>query len=362
MYKKILCIFFAISFFIVGCKNTNEKDDIKIGVIGNDYPINRAFVSKMMSFVGYKKSDIVSLDNVVNFEDVENNSWDKKYINCAYIKGDMSGVLENKFAPNENLTITQTQYLINKYDKSKKIKIDDKNKDKPISYALWCDIYMKMINDNSIKNDEVIILATDKTNRELKEGYVLTDKGLFCFDGIDVNKYLNTKVKVIKKDKDVIAITEILDLSPTLKRAYIENFSDNYVDIFVGGGRKRLMLEKNVVIREKDVLADIKISGNKANSIEYYTETIRGNINKIDDKIIRINNKNYILDDNFTVYEKNGTITYADKKHLIIGENIASYFVKGNENKIYGAIIDEIPKYENIRINITNNNNYYFSL
>lgn len=361
MIKKIIFILF-ITTLLCGCTKTNKNTEIKIGIIGNDYPIDRATVSKMMALATYTKNDILALDNVINFKDVKDNSWYYKYINCAYIKGDMSGVLEDKFDPNVNLTITQTQYLIDKYDKNKKIKIDDTNKDKPVSYALWCDIYAQIMGEN-IQQDEVVILATKNTNKNLKEDYVLTDKGLYIFEGINPNNYLNTKVKVFKRDNDVIAITEVLETEPVLNRCYIKKAENNSVDVFIGGGTKRFYIKnQNIPIPTENTLADIKFKNDEVLEIISYTQTKTGTVNRIDNTSIRINNTNYVLDENFKIYKTdNKTLSVANTQNLIIGQDIATFFTKGNENKIYGAIIDKPVKYEKIRVAITNNNDINFN-
>lgn len=360
MVKKIFFILF-ITTLLCGCTKTNKNTEIKIGVIGNDYPIDRATVSKMMALATYPKNDILALDNVIDFKDVNNNNWYYKYINCAYIKGDMSGILEDKFDPNGNLTITQTQYLIDKYDKNKKIKIDDTNKDKPVSYALWCDIYGQIMGEN-IQQDELVVLATKKTNKNLKEDYVLTDKGLYIFEGINPNDYLNTKIKVFKRDNDVIAITEILETEPVLNRCYIKKAENNFVEVFVGGATKRLYIkDENIPMPAENILADIKFKNDEALEIISYNQIKTGTINRIDNATIRINNTNYVLDENFKIYKTdNKTLSVANTQNLIIGQDIATFFTKGNENKIYGAIIDKPVKYEKIRVAITNDKDVYF--
>lgn len=366
MNNKRLFIILAMLFILSGCSNNNKiENNVKVGIVGNDYPVNRATVSKMMSLAGYSKKEILALDNVINFKDVDEDNWYNKYINCAYIKGDMSGVLEDKFDPYGNLTITQTQHLINKYDKNKKIKIDNTNKDKPISYALWNSIYLEMIKNENIKQEELVILATKETNKTLKDDYVITDKGLFSFEGIDINLYINTKIKVLVRENEVLSIIEVLETEPTLKRVYIENEANNNIDIFVGGARKRLHIKnENIQLQDNGILADIKFKDNELLQIDYYKQTNRGIINRLDENTIRLNNTNYVLDEDFKIYSNiNNNITISDKNNLIIGQDIATYFTKGNENKIYGAIIDTNPVYNNIRVAINDSTykNLYFN-
>lgn len=359
--KKML--FFAciiLLLFCVGCskEDTKLEDEIKVGIVGNDYPVDRATVAKMISLANFSRNEILALDDVINFDDVKEKDWYEKYINCAYIKGDMSGIDAKNFAPMDNLTVTQTQYLIDKYDESKKIKIDNTNKDKPVSYALWCDIYYQLMNEKDVEQIDFIILANEEINSELKNPYVMTDKGLYCFDGIDTTKYINKKIRALVKGQEVIAITEVLELEPTLKRCYIEKVGKDYLEIFLGGVTKKLYVKNmDIDLKQTNILADIKISEDEILGIEYYQETTRGKVNKIDENIIRLNNTNYVLDEDFVVYRKEDEkISYASKNDLIIGNDLATYFTKGNENKIYACIIDSPLVYDNVRVAIKTDN------
>ena len=370
-YFKILFLIILNLFIFTACGKsdnfeTNIENNLEIGIIGNKTPVDRATVSKMLALANYSKNEILNLDYSIKFKDINKNEWYSKYINAVFIKGDMNGVLEDKFMPNENLTLNQTQFLINKYDKTNKvkIKIDKTNKDKPISYALWCDIYLKMMADKNIKEENLTILATSKTSKQIKENYAMTDKGIYSFEGIDVDKYLNTKIKVLVKNLDVIATTEILETSPILTRAYIENVKNNEVSIFIGGIKKVLKLKDEVKIGQENIgmFADLKINGNYIENIEYINTEIIGEIKQVSPKNININNNNYILDSDFKVYSNiDDKIKFKDLSSLYTGQNNVKFYSKGNENKLYCAVIGNIPNFEKIRVLIKNGSENSFN-
>lgn len=367
-YIKIIIFLIFNLFILTSCtektkleKSNSEKEyiNLEIGKIGNDIPIQRSLVSKMLALANYDKNEILSLENQIKFKDTEKSKWYNKYINAVFIKGDMKGVYEDAFMPDENLTLTQTQYLIDKYDKSKKIKIkiNNENKDKPISYALWCEIYSKMMLDKNIKQENLTILETYKTNKKLNENYAITDKGIFCFEGIDIHKYLNTKVKVLLKNLDIIAITEVLEIEPILTRCYIKKIEKNSVNIFIGGLTKKLILSENINIPKENigVFADIKIKNNFIINIDYILNEVNGDIKQVTPNYININNKNYILDDEFKVYSKFGNeINFKNLNNIYLGENSATFYSKSNENKLYCAILNQKPNFEKIRVLINN--------
>lgn len=375
-YFKILFLIILNLFIFTACnKNTDflgnnlensQKEDLQIGIIGNKEPIKRANVSKMLALANYTKNEILNLEYLAKFKDISENDWYNKYINAVFIKGDMNGVLEDSFMPNEYLTLNQTQYLISKYDKSNKIKIkiDKSNKDKPISYALWYDIYSKMMVDKNIKEETLTILATNKTNKKISENYAITDKGIYCFEGIDADRYLNTKIKVLVKDLDVIATKEVLETSPVLTRCYIENIKNNEVTIFVGGVKKTLNIKDGINISEENIgmFADLKINNNYIENVEYMNTEIIGEIKQISNKNININNNNYILDTDFKVYSNiEDEIQFKNLNSLYVGQNNVRFYAKGNENKVYCAIINNKPNFEKIRVLIKNGSQNLFN-
>lgn len=354
MNKKMFII--VIILMLVGCTSSKINDNVEVGVVGNNYPVSRALVAKMLALVNYDKENILRLRNEIQFDDVKSENWYYKYINATYIKGDMSGTTENKFEPNKNLTISQMQYLIDKYD-TKKIKIDDNNRDKPISYAVWCSVFSDIMKGKNIGYDELIILGTKQNSKNLQGGFVITDKGLYSYEGFNIDVYKNKKVKVIHKQDEIIAVTEVLDLKPTLKRAIIKKIGNNYIDIFIGGASVNLTY-KDIDIKGAYGLCDIQIEENNILDIQYYQNIIKGKINAITNNNIRINNTNYLLEKDFKVYSFiNKNLTLKTMNNLIIGEDIATFFTKNNENKIYGAIIDEDIIYDTVRVLTQENKN-----
>ena len=111
MNKILFFICLSLLIFCTGC-DKSQKEEVKVGIVGNNSPIDRATVSRMLSLANFSKNEIEAMDKVIDFKDVSSKDWFEKYINCAYIKGDMSGIDNENFAPYNNLTITQTQYLI----------------------------------------------------------------------------------------------------------------------------------------------------------------------------------------------------------------------------------------------------------
>ena len=139
-FKKVLAlaIVFVLSFSLLASAvgftdatdiNENYKDDVnmlvELGVLGG-YPdgsfrpeskITRAEFAKMAYVLKYGADDLGSLfaGQASAFTDVENDAnvkWAKGYINYCHNQGIVSGVGNNKFNPNGNVTVAEASKML----------------------------------------------------------------------------------------------------------------------------------------------------------------------------------------------------------------------------------------------------------
>ena len=57
------------------------------GSVGDDMPISRALVSRMIAHILEPSINIYSMDNYINFRDVDLGDWYFPYINAVYHHG-----------------------------------------------------------------------------------------------------------------------------------------------------------------------------------------------------------------------------------------------------------------------------------
>ena len=123
----------------------------------------------------------------------------------------MTGINQNEFGPEKYLNLAQGQILLDKInnDNKIKIKIDEVNKNKFISYSLWVKLFLDLINDLDIKNikqKEIISLATHKQNKkDILKDFLVSDKNYFCYEGIDFDFY-NKKINVLVCGHEILAL------------------------------------------------------------------------------------------------------------------------------------------------------------
>ncbi|MBR1738483.1 MAG: S-layer homology domain-containing protein, partial [Firmicutes bacterium] len=277
--KKCFFAFIVLCVILSGCdvkKGNNDEnvlgvytENIKEGETGDDRPITRAEVCRMIALEKFDKDEILTAERVISFSDTDLNKWYDKYINILYKEKMISGTTEDKFSPDDYLTLQQAQFLIDQLDKEKKtkIKINDSNKDKPVSYALWCDIFKKFSERS--EEAELVIMGVSE-GETIPLGYIMSDKGIFGADGIEMEKYVNTGVKALCIGDELIAVTEVTEVEPTIKNVYVSGKGDNEVYVTVKGTERKYDVENGI---NKNGIMDIKRKGNSI--IEIKNETTK---------------------------------------------------------------------------------------
>ncbi|MBR1444302.1 MAG: SpoIID/LytB domain-containing protein [Firmicutes bacterium] len=353
--KKCFFALVILCVILCGCnikERKNEGDvlgiyteDIKKGETGDDRPITRAEVCRMIALEKFDKDEILTAERVLDFSDTDKDKWYDKYINVLFKEKMISGTTENEFSPEEHLTLQQAQFLIDRLDKESKtkIKIDDNNKDKPVSYALWCEIFKKFSERS--KEAELVIMGVSD-GEKIPVGYIMTDKGIFGADGIDARKYMNTEVKALCIENEMIAITEVTEVEPMIKNVYVSVAGDNEVYVTVKGIEKKYHAENGI---DEKGIRDIKIKGDNITEIKNDTTKIEDTLICVEEKAELKNYGKTEIDDNFRVYSDiDGDIKGKELKDIMIGEDNVEFYVKNGV--LSAAIVHEEKIPDKIRV------------
>ncbi len=345
-------------------KTEQEQQSIVVPESVDTIPVTRATVAKMLALAFNDKNTIETTEIEINFKDVETDKWYNPYINIAVIQGYMSG-FENEFCPDKPLSIKETQLLLDKLNPQNKtkIKITDDIADKPISYALWTELYIKMLQDlsednslspYSIKLENLIVLTTPANNTEQKSWTMTTDKGEYGFAGLNVDPYIDCEIKAYTKDNEMVAFLNVEQTSPTITNAYLLETTDNYIKIFVGGAERTYNYDITMPSFNTPI-ADIQINQGKLLDIKPISEKISGRFMRADSNYIELAQigKKEICEDIKIYSNLDGTVQWKYLKNIISGSDIAEYIIK--DNKICAAVINKDLIPQNIRVAISTN-------
>ena len=169
------------------------------------------------------------------------------------------------------MSLRQAQFLINKITNSEKLKLkyNEEDKDKPISYSMWVEAFEKSAKIANLKvaNQSVVVYATKEQCSKLGDDFILTDKGLLKADGIDFSAYYDCQINVITREKEIAAIKSIENDCPVIDNLTVVKANSKVIDVQLNGATRFFKIE-NSTYKEGD---KVKISflKNGAYEIKY---------------------------------------------------------------------------------------------
>lgn len=385
MLKKLSIIFLMI---LIGCTSssenitpeentnkektqtisTNSKNNIQVfeeteGILGDSTPITRALVGKMLSLTFNINS--VQQESIKNYIDLDASSWYYPYVINAINNNLIVGDGKN-FRPNDYLSIEEADYLAKKFNPNYKtqLEVTNENKNTPISYGLWIEIYKDILanTSNEVKTKSTIILNTNKNNNLLNEFSFIGDSGLYNADGILIDNYIDQELSFYYINNEICGFIQIKNTTPILEKAYIISNNSNDITVFVGGTTRKYSIKNGPKENLSGFICDLQIKNGVSTNIQVFTKNIQDKILLINQKenIIELKNNGTIkIDETAKIYGNFNGITYKNINDLHSGnENIIFYL---QDNKVTAAIITTENKAEKIRVvlNDSSFNNLY---
>ena len=112
MRKIFLIIMVCFGLLLIaGCGNSSDDNvsdgTVSEGKIGDDVPVKRSQVAKMLALTVYDINAIENMERTIVFEDTSVNQPYDKYINAAFNAGLISGADETHFEPDTYLSLEQ---------------------------------------------------------------------------------------------------------------------------------------------------------------------------------------------------------------------------------------------------------------
>ena len=330
-----------------GSQLTGEQAHQKIAYAGDNIPISRALVAKMLAYIEHDSAEIDGMERVITFLDTSPEQWYDRYINAVVTEGYMNGG-GAQFMPDKPLTLYQAQVILDKInpDNTLKIQISDENKDKAISYALWTDLYYETLVNRSgersvieatgLMQIDVIVLATPDNNSQMKSWNMVTATGPLSYKGLSMEAYIDKQISILKKDGEVIAFLGVADHAPVIRNAFIVSMTADSITIFAGGC-ERTYYYTAAGLPQGDV-CDIKINGQKAEAVTVYSQKITGVVKKASATMIEVEGKGRLpLAAEAKIYAiTDGVPKWKNLNALTMGTDIAEYVMADG---VIGAIL-----------------------
>ena len=327
--------------------------------IGDDMPISRAMVAKMIALTFSDTDEINRTPRHISFTDTPDTVWHSKYINMAVSLGHLNGIGTN-FYPDSPLTLEQAQFVLDRLDPSNPIRIQltPENRQLAISYALWVSLYIQLLENLSgyatvedyfgVVQEDVIILITPQFNSQLPIGHVVTDSGHFTTSGMSFEDYLNQGVSILRSGQEILAVAGMVSETPTIRNAYIVERNTDTITIFSGGAQRTYLYDTSSL--PPGNIADVRINGNAAEEVYVFEHTVSGVVNQISQDIVEIDEIGRIpLHSSFSIYNTiNPTAAIGNFSQITIGYDVADFVLR--DGKAAAAVISRRAAPEHIRV------------
>jgi len=336
-----------------------ETPAAEMETIGDDMPISRGMAAKIIALTFSDRQDIDQAIRSINFSDTHVSLWHDRYINTAVALGHLGGSGVN-FYPDSPLTLEQAQFILDRLDPYNPIRIQltDDNRRLAISYALWMNLYMQLLDNISgeahtfeyfdISQKDVIVLITPEFNSALPPGHIITNHGHFTAAGIDFSGYLDKEVNILHRDNEVIAILGITNPTPTIRNAFVAAKTPDSITIFSGGAQRTY--EFDTTSLPSGLIADIRINGKMAEFVQIFSNTIDGAVKEIYDDAVEIDGAGALpLHSSFAIYNLKGNpVTIGSHNQITIGYNSADFIIR--DGQIAAAVVLRHPMPEHVRV------------
>lgn len=350
--------------------SSSVVDVLENAQLGDKSPVSRAMAAKMIAVIFGGRVD--GIEREITFQDTDPTRWYDRYINVVYIEGIMSGY-NNMFMPDQNLTIQQAQSLIDRLNPDNQIRmqISEEMAATPISFALWTELLVMVMEDMSanssvgnifgVEERIIIPLATQANNPALADFRMITDSGPMSHVGISMSEFLDKEIRVLARGEEILSVLSIQTATPTIRNAYVVTHQNNSLGIFVGGVERVFsydLARLNVIFHSDELptnfsgaIANVTIDNDEIIELEIFTESITGIIKKVDFSSIELDIGLFPTDSRMRVYDiTTGTPRWRARRNLIVGTSIARHVI--HEGTILASIITENAEIGNIRVAI----------
>ncbi len=243
MFRNFFVIIMVLAF--VGCGS--NANTVQTGIVGENEPITRAEVARMISLNRYNIEEINSLERKITFKDTNISKWYDKYINAAYTANLIAGVDNENFDPDDYLSLRQAQFLLDKIKSQNKVKLQYKpeDKDKPIPYNIWVAAFEKDMNTEKLKTENITIYADKNQCKKLGDNFIITDLGLTYYDGNEKLTSAN-EISAIVNNRVIVALKSVNSINEYDNLEVVE-VNDKYLKVKIPGGIRKFQIKDNNV-------------------------------------------------------------------------------------------------------------------
>lgn len=334
-----------------------EEKNIEPVVINGDMIVTRAVAAKMISLANFDKRTIEISDREIEFEDTTPENWFDKYINIVVVNKWMLGGSKT-FNPLRPLTIKELKTISERFSINlDNLKIEVQSDEEAVSYKDFMSFYEVLCEKNKdeggIRTKSLTVFATPANSASLNSWQMATNYGMYTFEGLTLDRYLDKQIEVIIRDREIVAVKGVINETPKLTNAYIEKIDENIATVFMGGISRELTINHDKYKQKKDVVGDIIIDNGHITGILLKEKKISNKVLLMSSAKVSLNELGtYSLTNDAKIYSTVNGMHWKNVNNVIVGYD-STEFIVDDSGLICAAIIREKVDINNIRVLIS---------
>ena len=178
-----------------------------------------------------------------------------------------------------------------------------------------------------------------------------TDRGTYGFEGLSLDRYLDTEIRVLAKDREIIQVTELVSRSIVCHNAWISEAGEAGIKGYAGEIVRTFPAERKIAETEGLVnqLADLYLTDGQVEKIVLKKDRITARVLAVKEDAIELEGYGPVeLDEHFRVYKTYGQFEAQDLSDILVGYDTQEFAAAGG--RLCAALIVRTFDAANIRV------------
>lgn len=282
------------------------------------------------------------------FSEKDQDNWYVKYMNYLYSEGYLAvtDVPAQKETAEGYMTYKEAENLAEALvpGAGEKLHISKKNQNQQIPadewWYLYDDLRQSVDEGGEIKVLDVLLYGTPSNVMTAPSWTAYTSEGIFQFEGLSLDRYIDWELKVLVKGNEIIALKEAVTNSVTYKNVWVTAGDTENFNVYLGSVERSFPFEDSMGQPDdfSGNIADISLKEGKLQKVTLKKKKISGKVMAVKEDSIEIEGYGSLkLDKNFRVYRLYGQFEERSISDILVGYDIQDFVVA--HGKICAALL-----------------------
>lgn len=305
--------------------------------------------------------------NLSHFTAKEQGNWFVKYMDYLYDEGYLTEELTppTLTAAQGQLTYGEAAQIAERADRKLRSKVgaNKNNQDSPYPQEKWWALYREMLQvldtEGAIQEVTAVLYGTPSNLKGAESWTAYTTEGNFGFEGLALDAYLDSQIRFLARDGEMIAMTELVSREAVYENVWIFDEEGDRFQAYLGSMSREF--DVNSSVREaageegtlKYNLADLKMKDGKLTEIVLKKDRIHGKVLAVTDTYIELEGYGRMeLAPGFQVYRLYGEFQVLDLNDILVGYDLQEF--AASNGQLCAALVEREFDAKTIRVLLMN--------